>query len=76
MLLDIPLPDNSVDLMVLNGVLEWVAINDFHQKPGSLGLGSVILVGENDLFTLLDTGNDVRSIGASRLWQSCADCFI
>jgi SAM-dependent methyltransferase len=29
----IPLPDNSVDLVVINGVLEWVGLRDSPRKP-------------------------------------------
>jgi ubiquinone/menaquinone biosynthesis C-methylase UbiE len=38
----IPLPDNSVDLVVLNGVLEWVALRDSHHKPEEIQLDFLV----------------------------------
>lgn len=35
-LLKLPLPDNAVDLVVLNGILEWIGLSDLQQKPDEL----------------------------------------
>ncbi len=35
-LLKLPLEDRSMDLVVLNGVFEWVGLSNPHEKPGDL----------------------------------------
>lgn len=35
-LLTVPLPDNSADLVVCNGVLEWIGLSDFQRPPLAL----------------------------------------
>lgn len=35
-LLTIPLPDNSADLVVCNGVLEWIGLSDYQRPPAAL----------------------------------------
>ena len=37
-LLDLPFPENSFDLVVMNGVLEWVGVSDQNKKPRDLQL--------------------------------------
>ncbi|MCH7755661.1 methyltransferase domain-containing protein, partial [candidate division KSB1 bacterium] len=37
-LLDLPFPDDSFDLVVMNGVLEWVGLSDQNKKPRDLQL--------------------------------------